>query len=254
MNEEAMTNTEPVEGSEVQEPVAEAQTEPTAEVEEKPVKKPQSRAVNQEFAKFRRENERLQRELAAAQALSDRFVNAVGSHGYQGSAEEVVLALEAANAGISPEEMARRNEAERTRLQEMVKQDPEYLAMKEKADKYEMENFQNKLRDDLAAINEAFPEAKVKDIFELGMDFAIMRDQGMDAVKAYAALQMAKDAVKKPVPPVIGAVNTTPAEKEYYTEEEYNEIERNHPELLNDARFVDRIIKHSMPRWKKRSK
>lgn len=253
MNEEVM-NTEPVEGSEVQEPVAEAQTEPTEEVEEKPVKKPQSRAVNQEFAKFRRENERLKRELEAANALTTRYANAVGVHGYQGTAEEVVLALEAANQGISPEEMARRNEAEHARIQEMVKQDPEYLAMKEKADKYEMENFQNKLRDDLAAINEAFPEAKVKDIFELGMDFAILRDQGMDAVKAYAALQMAKDAVKKPVPPVIGAVNTSPAEKEFYTEEEYNEIERNHPELLNDARFVDRIIKHSMPKWRKRSK
>ena len=72
MNEEVMTNTEPVEGSEVQEPVAEAQTEPTAEVEEKPVKKPQSRAVNQEFAKFRRENERLQRELEVFRGFSYR--------------------------------------------------------------------------------------------------------------------------------------------------------------------------------------
>lgn len=244
-----MTNTETVEVNEVQEAVVEPQTEP--ETEPAPAAKPvQPRRENQEFAKFRRENERLQRELAAAQALSSRFVNAVGSHGYQGSAEEVVLALEAANAGISPEEMARRNEAERTRLQEMVKQDPEYLAMKEKADKYEMENFQNKLKEDLAAINEAFPEAKVKDIFELGMDFAIMRDQGMDAVKAYAALQMAKKAVEKPVPPVIGAVNTTPAEKEYFTEEEYNEIERNHPEMLDDAKFRDRVFK-SMKRWKR---
>lgn len=253
MNEEVM-NTETVEVSEVQEPVAEAQTETAEEspvVEERPVKKQQSRATNQEFAKFRRENERLQRELEAAKALTTRYANAVGVHGYQGTAEEVVLALEAANQGISPEEMARRNEAERTRLQEMVKQDPEYLAMKEKADKYEMENFQNKLRDDLAAINEAFPEAKVKNILDLGMDFAIMRDQGMDAVKAYAALQMAKKATEKPVPPVIGAVNTTPAEKEFYTSEEVDNIINNHPEMLDDMKIFERI-KKSMTKWGKK--
>ena len=41
---------------------------------------------------------------------------------------------------------------------------------------------------------------------------------------AYAAMQQAKQATAKPVPPVMGAVNQTPAEKEFYTSEELDRL------------------------------
>lgn len=244
--------------NEVQEAVVEPQTEPEVEetpvevVDEQPVQKPQTRAENRLQAQMRRSRENdLAQQLEMARANENRLMEALKGYGYSGNAEEVAAQIHAAQQGISYEEYQKQQEADNQRLREMMQTDPEFLAMKEKADLYEQEAFDRVFKDDLSAIKKAFPEVKAKTVEDLGDMFTTLRANGVDAVTAYAAMQKGVEATKKPTPPVMGAVNQVPAEKDYYTEEEYDEIERNHPEKLKDPKFIDMIINKSMPKWKR---
>lgn len=240
--------TEPVaEPAAQQEP---AQQEPAAQPNNQQTNQQQTLAENQRFKQFRRQNEQLQQQLAAQQAATQRLLGVLSKdYELQGDAEEVALALEAAKNGVSPEEMRVRNQKEAQRLEEMMHNHPEFKALQEKADAYEMENFNHLVKEDLAAINKAFPDAKVKSLDELGEQFVKLRSDDYDAVTAYAIMQQVKQATAKPVPPVIGAVKQTPAEKEFYTSAEVTEIEKNHPEMLKDPKVMERIM-NSMSKWK----
>lgn len=279
--EELNMNTEVVNDVEVQEPVVEAQTEPVEEpvVDEQP--KVQTREQNRQQAAMRRSRENdLQQQLEAARANENRLLEifrgygldcsaeeiaarvraaltsesklmeALKGYGYSGNAEEVAAQIHAAQQGISYEEYQAQQEQQQARMREMMQSDPEFLAMKQKADLYEQEAFNRVFKDDLAAIKKAFPDVKAKSVEDLGEKFVALRANGIDAVTAFAAMQKGVEATKKPTPPVMGAVNQTPAEKEFYTSEEVDNIERNHPEMLDDPKIFNRIMK-SMTKWGK---
>lgn len=240
MEENIMTT----ENTEVQAPVVEEPTEATEETsapdetltteepqtaEEQPVerpaeRKPQSREVNHQFKLMRQEQERLQRQIAEQQTANNRLLEALKGYGYSGSAEEVAAQIAAAQRGISIEEFNAQEQQAAERAKAMMQSDPEYLAMKQKAEAYEQAAFDNLFKSDLAAIKKAFPDFKGKTIDDLGDQFAALRANGVDAVTAYAAMQQAKQATAKPVPPVMGAVNQTPAEKEFYTSDELDRL------------------------------
>lgn len=238
MEENIMTT----ENTEVQAPVVEEQTavtdgtsaadettEETQTAEEQPVerpaeRKPQSREVNHQFKLMRQEQERLQRQIAEQQTANNRLLEALKGYGYSGSAEEIAVQIAAAQRGISPEELNAEEQRAAERAKAMMQSDPEYLAMKQKAEAYEQAAFDNLFKSDLAAIKKAFPDFKGKSIDDLGDQFAALRANGVDAVTAYAAMQQAKQATAKPVPPVMGAVNQTTAEKEFYTSDELDRL------------------------------
>ena len=204
-------------------------TEETQVAEEQPVerpaeRKPQSREVNHQFKLMRQEQERLQRQIAEQQTANNRLLEALKGYGYSGSAEEVAAQIAAAQRGISIEEFNAQEQQAAERAKEMMQNDPEYLAMKQKAEAYEQAAFDNLFKSDLEAIKKAFPDFKGKTIDDLGDQFAALRANGVDAVTAYAAMQQAKQATAKPVPPVMGAVNQTPAEKEFYTSDELDRL------------------------------
>ena len=253
--EEMMTN---IENTEVQEPVVEAQTEAAEEtpvveeqsVEDRPVKKPQSREVNHQFKLMRQEQERLQKQYEQMTADNNRLMEALKGYGYSGNAEEVAAQIHAAQRGISYEEYQAQQEADSKRIKEMMQTDPEFLAMKQKADLYEQEAFNRVFKDDLAAIKKAFPDVRAKTVEDLGDQFTALRANGIDAVTAYAAINKGQEATRKPTPPVMGAINQAPVEKEFYTSEEVDNIEKNHPEMLDDPKIFNRIMK-SMTKWGK---
>lgn len=238
MDENIMTT----ENTEVQAPVVEEPTEATEETsaadetteetqaaEEQPVerpaeRKPQSREVNHQFKLMRQEQERLQRQIAEQQTANNRLLEALKGYGYEGTPEEIAAQITAAQRGISIEEFNAQEQQAAERARAMMQSDPEYLAMKQKADAYEQAAFDNLFKSDLAAIKKAFPDFKGKTIDDLGDQFAALRANGVDAVTAYAAMQQAKQATEKPVPPVMGAVNQTKTEKEFYTSEELDRL------------------------------
>jgi hypothetical protein len=248
--EELNMNTEVVNDVEVQEPVVEAQTEPVEPevVDEQPK---QTREQNRQQAAMRRSRENdLQRQLEAERANASKLMEALKGYGYSGNANEVADQIRAAQQGISYEEYQAQQEQQQALMREMMQSDPEFLAMKQKADLYEQEAFNRVFRDDLAAIKKAFPDVKAKSVEDLGDQFVALRANGIDAVTAFAAMQKGTEATKKPVPPVMGAVNQVPAEKEFYTSEEVDNIEKNHPEMLDDPKIFNRIMK-SMTKWGK---
>lgn len=248
-----ITNNEVIntENIEVQEAVVEPQTEPVEPeqvADEQP--KVQTREQNRQQAQMRRSRENdLQQQLEAARANESRLMEALKGYGYTGNAEEVAAQIHAAQQGIPYEEYQRQQEQEKARLREMMQADPEFRDVKQKADLYEQQVVEGMMKDDLAAIKKAFPDVKAKSVAEFGNDYLKLIAVGIDAVTAYAAVQKGEEAAKKPVPPVMGAVNQTPAEKDFYTSEEVTNIEKNHPEMLKDPKIMDRIMK-SMSRWK----
>lgn len=248
MEENIMTNTENIE---VQEPVVEAQSEPVEPevVDEQP--KVQTREQNRQQAAMRRSRENdLQKQLDMARASESKLMEALKGYGYSGNAEEVAAQIHAAQQGITYEEYQAQQAQQQALMREMMQSDPEYLDIKQKADFYEQNLMAQMMREDIAAINKAFPEAKLKSFNGMSEDFFKLIGQNIDPVTAYAAVQKGVEATKKPVPPVMGAVNQTPAEKEFYTSEEVDNIERNHPEMLDDPKIFNRIMK-SMTKWGK---
>ena len=254
---EEIMNTEVVNDVEVQEAVVEPQTEPVEEpevVNEQP--KVQSREQNRQQAAMRRSREsELQRQIEtlmaekeAERAEKEALMEAVGGYGYKGKAKEMAGQIKAAQQGIPYEEYQRQQDQDKARYKEMMQNDPDYLAVQQKADFYEREVIKQLMKDDLAAINKAFPEAKIKSLQELGDDYLNLIGAGVSPLAAYTAVGQAQEATKKPVPPVMGALNKTPAEKDFYTSEEVDEIYKNHPELANDPKTAE-IIRNSMTRW-----
>lgn len=250
--EELNMNTEVVNDVEVQEPVVEAQTEPVEEpvVDEQP--KVQTREQNRQQAAMRRSRENdLQQQLEAARASESKLLEALKGYGYSGNAEKVADQIRAAQQGVSYEEYQAQQEQQQALMREMMQSDPEFLAMKQKADLYEQEAFNRVFKDDLAAIKKAFPDVKAKSVEDLGEKFVALRANGIDAVTAFAAMQKGVEATKKPVPPVMGAVNQAPPEKEFYSEAEYDALVKAHPEKLKDPKWVDMVINNWMPKWRK---
>ena len=212
---------------------------------------PQTRAENQQFKQMRQQTERLQQQMAAQQAENQRLMAALNGYGYQGSFAEIAERLEAENRQMTVEEYRQQQEQDAERAKQVLQNSPEYLAMKQKAEMYEQEVIGQMMKDDLAAINKAFPDAKLKSLDGLSEDFFKLIGQNIDPVTAYAAVQAGHQATQKPVPPVMGAVNQTPVEKEFYSQAEYDELVKNHPEKLKDPKFIDTVINKWMPKWGK---
>lgn len=227
--------------NEVQEQVVDAQTpeEVTSEVEEQPAevttdagqtpeppaKAPQTQEENAQFAQMRRRYEAMLNQQKAEQeaelAKYRGVVDQLKGFGFEGTPEQVTDMLEAQQRGVTVQEVQAQKAADRARAEAMMKQDPKYQQAISEAERYREIVKENIRAKDAAAINAAFPEAKVGDPRELGEQFNAFRRAGVGAVEAYAAIQAAKAATMKPVPPDIGAVNGTEGkDNEYFTQEE----------------------------------
>jgi len=231
--------------NEVTEP---AEGTPEAAEEGAAVKPPQTPEENRRQAQMRRsrENDLLQ-QLRAAEAKNqesaqqyDRLLGALKGFGYEGDAEAVTEAILAQQRGVTVEQVRAQQAEERQRLQEMVRRDPEYQRARQLAEAYEQLLMQQVRDRDLAEINKAYPEAKIRDIEELGEDFRALREAGVGNLAAYAAVRGAQAAVQKPVPPEVGAVNSTQTkDNEYYTNEELDALtakQLENPKVLAKAR------------------
>ena len=115
-----------------------------------------------------------------------------------------------------------------------------------KAENKQLEDELNQLRyerrkaDDLAAIKEAYPDADLKDVEELGEEFFAYRTMGISAVDAFNGIQMKKS---KP-PKSMGKAKTAPPEKDFFTKEEVEAMSQSEVSKNYDK------IRKSMGRWK----
>lgn len=115
-----------------------------------------------------------------------------------------------------------------------------------KAENKQLEDELNQLRyerrkaDDLAAIKEAYPDADLKDVEELGEEFFAYRTMGISAVDAFNGIQMKKS---KP-PKSMGKAKTAPPEKDFFTKEEVETMSQSEVSKNYDK------IRKSMGRWK----
>jgi len=247
---EALTGAEPEAAQGTQQTAAEnqkAQAQP--QVQPQAQRREQPPEENQRYKQFRQQYEaqqrQLQQQLEQERARSGRVLEALKSYGMEGSPEEVALALEARAAGVTPEQLEAQRQQEQERARQLMESDPEVQNLRERAESAEQIVFDGIYKADAEAINRAFPDAKIRSIDELGDQFAALRANGVDAVTAYAAMK----ATAKPKPPVMGAVGAAAGEKTFYTSAEVDELTRNHPEMLDDPKIMERVMK-SMTKWK----
>lgn len=231
------------ESSESAEQEAPEAAEP-AQVKEKPLQTPEQNAW---FAAQRRAAQEAAQEAARAKAENERLLGALHGYGYQGSPQDIADQLEAAAKQITVEQVrAQRAEVEK-KAQEALRQSPEFLRLQAERDALSQMAAETVFRQDLSAINKAFPDAKVKSIDEIGPQFQRLRAAGIDTLTAYAAVRQAKEAVRKPAPPSMGAVNASSSkEKDFYTPDE---VDRLSDKELDDPKVWQRVRK-SMTRWK----
>lgn len=225
--------------SEVVEQPAEGTPE-AAQTTEPPAKAPQTQEENSQFAQQRRRYEQMLRqqkqESEAAMEGYSGLMNTLKGMGYEGTPEEVANLIEAQQKGVTVEQVRAQKAADQARAQQLMERDPRYQQAISEAERYReivKENIRSK---DAAAINAAFPEAKVGDPRDLGEQFMALRKAGVDAVTAYANLQMAKAATAKPVPPDMGAVNGTETKDSEFFDE--NELDALTEKQLRDPKIL----------------
>jgi len=234
---EALQETEAT-TSEVTEVVAENET--TQVVEE--TRPRQSAEENAKFAAARRQAEA---EARAIKAQNERLLQALKGYGYEGSPEEIADALIAQQQGISTEEARAQREA-------IEAENAKYNQLQSEVETYKSLAIEKLKSDDLAKLKSAYPEdkevQKLKSIDELGDEFFLLLSATKDPELAYDALQAKNARHTKPVPPDIGAVNSSSGkEKDFYTPDEVDKLtdkDYDNPKIME-------IVRKSMLRWNK---
>lgn len=195
------------ETEEVAEPLDNEESEEKEEVADLPENKSDSA-----FAQMRREKQELERKLAELEAERDEYNETLGLF-FDG--DDKIAQAQAHYNNISVEEARERVDAKRAETS--LKQENEDLH----AQLDELQYKQQKL-DDLAEIKAKYPDAKIKDVEELGEEFFAYRAMGIPASEVYNGLQMKKS---KP-PKSMGKPKTAPAEKSYFTKEEVDAMSK----------------------------
>ena len=209
-------------------------------------KQPQSKEENNRFKQFRQRMEQLQRENERYRALAQTARESVGISSED--ADDVRRELLAQREGVSAETIRVREESEAKRIEEAVKNSPEFLRQQNELRYYREQAAKNQRANDLAEIQAKFPTDKVESIEALGEQFAKLRLSGVDNLTAYAAIRTVKGLDTKPTPPETGSVgNNAEPEKEYFTPEEVDKLT---PKQLDDPKLMSKVMK-SMTKWKK---
>lgn len=216
------TDNDTVEGAENQESAEE-------------VAKPhQSREENQRYAEMRRANEQLEKQYKTSQEESNGLLESLKALGYQGnSMKEITEEINAQNLGVSIEEYRNSEEAKRIEREQIINNSPEI----KEARKIIQENV---FKNDIEAIKEAYPDADITDVMSIGETYLKCRQSGIDAVASYSAQLSVNNRDKKPTPPSIGRVEKTPPKKEFFTEEELNNLTEKD---LNDEKTLMMALK-----------
>ncbi len=190
----------------------------------------QSAEENARFARFRREAEAARAEAQKLREGRERLLGALSSAGLP--AEELWPAPSGAGRP-GPEPSGRREAA--------------FDASAEYAAPIWQAAAQGVFARDLSEINEAFPEAKLKSVNQLGNRFLSLRAAGVDSLTAYRVVQEARREARLPAPPSTGAVNRVfGREKEYYSPAEVDQLT---PAQLDNPRIRKNIMK-SMTKWR----
>ena len=176
------------------------------------------------FARIRREKEAAQKEI-------ERLKSAMKSLNFKGeNVSEIADEAESLHTGKTVEEVR----AERERLERLDRLEAENKELKAR----ETEHFFEK---DLEALKTAYPELKVKTVFEIGGgEFAKLRAAGVDTITAYEAIRAKEARETKPKPPSTGSVksNSVP-ESEYFTSEQ---LDRLTPKQLDDPQIYKKAM------------
>lgn len=239
------------------------QAEGEPEVNEEVAKPQQTPEQNAFYAKTRREMEEAKKlaeetkkDVERERAEKERLLQAAKLMGYSGNtAQEIADQIEAAQKEITVDELISQREKEARERADWIKNNPEYLAAKQRAEKLENELNKVIVNKHLEVIKKYDPELKAENISELGETFlnlmSLKMDKGEvkddDVILAYEMSKLEKNFGKKPTPPSPGAVNNTEQpEKEYYTEAEADRLTR---EDLRNPTIYERY-RRSMAKWK----
>jgi hypothetical protein len=215
---------------------------------EPPAKVQQSAEDNAKFAAARRESEAKAKQeadrAAALEVQNNRLMQALRGYGYEGAPEEIADMLMAQSQGITIEQakaVRQQQEAEDAKFTQLQTENEFFRSIAKSA----------AMKEDLATLKSAYPnDAKVqslKDITELGTDFFGFMSALKDPAKAYDALLIMQGRTTKPVPPDIGAVNSsTGKEKDFYTPDEVDKLTSKD---YDNPKIMERV-RQSMLKWK----
>jgi hypothetical protein len=216
-------------------------TTETAQSQEGVAKPQQSREENSAIAAARKEADR---RAAALEAQNRRLMQELVKYGYPDDPEEAADMLMAQSQGITVEQAKaerQAQEAENAKFTQLQTENEFFRSIAKSA----------AMKEDLATLKSAYPnDAKVqslKDITELGNDFFGFMSALHDPAKAYDALLIMQGRTTKPVPPDIGAVNSsTGKEKDFYTPDEVDKLTSKD---YDNPKIMERV-RQSMLKWK----
>ena len=211
-----------VETSEVAEPTEEVtgvEEQETAEpVSEETVEEPEETGKTEEdaaWARMRREAEQARKEAEAAQRelaeLKARNEARESAYSRLTGNDNGEIAAIAEATGMSEDEVIAEIEA----AQESAQKDLLIEQLQNQVTSIEAERM---MQADLEAIRKVDPSLKSLD--DLGEGYIDYISAGLDPVKAYWAIKAEERANEVTPPKEIGRVETTPAEKDYYTDAE----------------------------------
>ena len=216
------------ESAETQEAADPEQAEnPVTETEEPEPKSSGKTEQDAAFAEMRRANQQLEREKQQMMAALSRY--------FEGETPEDLSINAMAYADQrDPDEY--RQEWEQTQEFERLKADKEALEAELLNVKVE-KLMQDGLRD-IQAI-----DPNVKSLEELGGSFLKFVSAGLSSTEAYWACKAQTMNEKVVAPSAIGKISDTKAERDFYTSEEIDEICNNTPELLDDDKIWEKVMR-----------
>ena len=222
---------EPEAGVEDQEPAEpETETQETG-VEDPEVAAPESeseesdnKAADAAFAKMRRRAEEAERKEAEAQAELEKLkakqearVAALANMGV----DDIDAMAEA--TGMTRDEVLDTIQREEEAAEAEIRDKEKDLKIQELEDQIIAERAEREMAEDLAELQKIDPELKSLD--DLGDDFPAYIAAGLSAKQAYAAIKSMESAMKPtPATPPGKISETTPPEKDYFTEDEVDNM------------------------------
>ena len=193
-----------VEEQETAEPVSEETVEPEGKTEE-----------DAAWARMRRESEQAKRDLEAAQQelaeLKAKTEARESAYSRLTGNDNGEIAAIAEATGMSEDEVIAEIEA----AQESAQKDLRIQQLEEQVDSIEAERL---MQADLEKIRKVDPS--LKSLEDLGEGYIEYVSAGLDPVKAYWAIKAEEQANQVTPPKEIGRVETSAAEKDYYTDAE----------------------------------
>lgn len=218
-----------VEEQEVAEPVDETQEtgaeEPeVAEPESEELEESGSKATDAAFAKMRRRAEEAERKEAEAQAelekmraKQDARVAALANMGVDD------IDAMAEQTGMTREEVLETIQREEEAVEAEIREKAKDIKIQELEDQILAERVEREMAADLVELQKIDPSLKSLD--DLGEDFVAYIAAGLTAKQAYAAVKsMEKSTKPTPATPPGRISETAPPEKDFYTEEEVDNM------------------------------